>query len=78
MGLLCYTAGMKARPAKNKKRQLHQPPPEVAMGEAMRKSPRAIAKMEAARAKLEKGRYVKMPSKRPPLTEEEWFRKNWR
>ncbi len=48
------------------------------MGEAMRKCPRAIAKMEAARAKLEKGRYIKMPSKRPPLTEEEWFRKNWR
>lgn len=78
MGLLCYTHGMKARPAKSKKRTLHQPPPEVAMGEAMRKCPRAIAKMEAARAKLEKGRYIKMPSKRPPLTEEEWFRKNWR
>lgn len=48
------------------------------MGEAMRRHPSSIAEMEAARAKLEKGRYVKMPSKRPPLTEEEWFRKNWR
>lgn len=68
---------MKARPAKNKKRTLHQPPAEVAMGEVMRKRPGAIAKMEAARAKLEKGRTVKMPSHPAPLTDEDRLNKYW-
>ncbi len=48
------------------------------MGEAMRKSPRAIAKMEAARAKLEKNRRIKMPAHPAPLTEAERLRKCWR
>lgn len=69
---------MKARPAKNKKKQLHQPPPEVVLGEEIRKHPKSIAKMEAARAKLEKGRYVKMPAHRRPLTVEEGILKQWR
>ena len=69
---------MKARPAKNKKKQLHQPPPEVVLGEEIRKHPKSIAKMEAARAKQEKGRYIKMPSHPAPLTDEEWLRKYWR
>ena len=56
---------MKARPAKNKKRTLHQPPAE--MVEALEYHDEGWAEMMGKeRAKLEKGQKVKMPSKQPP------------
>lgn len=55
MGLLCYTHGMKARPAKSQKRTLHQPPPE--MVDALEyHNERWDKMMEAERAKHAKER----------------------
>ena len=52
---LCYTQGMKARPAKSKKRTLHQPPSE--MVRALRCHSEGWAKMmDAERAKHAKER----------------------
>ena len=69
---------MKARPAKNKKKQLHQPPPEFAV--AAREHDTEWWKEHDAlgRANIERGRYVKMPSHPVPLTDEERLLKQWR
>ncbi len=69
---------MKARPAKNKKKQLHQPPPEFAVAAREHDTEWWKAQDALGRANIERGRYVKMPAHRRPLTVEEGILKQWR
>ena len=68
---------MKARPAKSKKRTLHQPPAEFAKAKRVHATEKWQQTMEADRVKIEKGLSVVMPAHRRPLTFEEYLDKHW-
>lgn len=69
---------MKARPANTKGKKLHTPPPEFEAAEKVRNLPTFQAIMARRRAIIEAHRSVSMPSHPAPLTDDEWYRKNYR
>ena len=69
---------MKARPAKSKKKKLHQPPAEFEVAASEHATEWWKEQDALGRAIIEDGRYVKMPANRRPLTSEERLHKYWR
>lgn len=67
---------MKGRPTG--KKNLHTPPQEFKDAAAVRSGAVWQARMKLDREKYEAGIRKKSPSHPAPLTDEEWYFKNWR